>query len=183
MLPPPPQLDPVVTPDMLPGTFSPGLWGWLGIIFGILALGAIVFFFVTRQKRKVQPVETPEQEAKRLIRALMAEKPALREGATALSLILRSYLTGKSNDPALFETHQEFNRRASALTSLPFELQGTARELLQKMAHLKYSSVTPQDAEVLDALFAQSLDLIDKIERQTAAPSIPAENRKESTAA
>lgn len=167
MFPNPPKLDPSTPPDALYIPYSLGVWEWVAIIGGVLIIAIAVRFILN--KKKVPPApSTPEQIARNEIGRLMANNPGLKEASTGLSLILRSYFTGKSEDPALFETHQEFNRRADALSSLPEPLQSPARDLLQRMAHLKYSSETPQDEELVKALHRQTLDLINQIEQTPA---------------
>lgn len=152
---------------MLQIPYTPGIWEWSALGAVIILIAVVVVLIVRKKKVPVLP-PTPEQIARRQIQALGERKPGLRESSTELSLILRSYLTGKSQDPALFETHQEFNKRADALASLPDTLQGTVRDLLQSMAHLKYSPNSSSDDARIQSLFSQTLDLIAKIEQAAA---------------
>ena len=87
-----------------------------------------------------------------------------RQCATELSLILRTYLTGTSEDPTLFETHQEFSMRADALMNLPVQEQIPVRNLLQRMVQLKYEPNTTDDASVASELARETKDIIERLE-------------------
>ena len=65
---------------------------------------------------------------------------------------------------ALYETQQEFNRRADALTALPSELQGPTRDLLDRMASLKYEPDTPENDSLVNELADDTVQLINDIE-------------------
>lgn len=78
--------------------------------------------------------------------------------------ILRKYLVGETKDPALYETQQEFNRRADALTALPSELQAPTRDLLDRMASLKYEPDTPENDSMVNELADATVQLINDIE-------------------
>lgn len=175
MLPDPPQLDPATSPDALHIPYTLGAWEWVAIAGILIIIGIAAWLILKKKKAPVIP-PTPEQIARGEIHRLMENNPGLKETSTGLSLILRSYFTGKSEDPALFETHQEFNRRADALAALPEPLQSPARDLLQRMAHLKYSSETPQDQQLVNALHQQTLNLIDQIEQASARRNEPQQN-------
>ena len=93
-------------------------------------------------------------------------KPTLRQARRRDSTpcSLRKYLVGETKDPALYETQQEFNRRADALTALPSELQGPTRDLLDRMASLKYEPDTPENDSLVNELADDTVQLINDIE-------------------
>lgn len=165
MLPPPPELDPAISPDMLSIPFSLGAVGWAVVIAGLLILLALAWLVIRliRKGRSVIP-PTPGQIALGKVRALMSGQPGLREASTGLSLILRAYLAGRSEDPALYETQQEFNRRADALSTLSGALQHEVRDFLQELSAHKYSSQTGSDAEKARHLGGQTAGLIERID-------------------
>lgn len=164
MIPEPPELEPPVSPDMLNIPFELGVFHWIIIISVILLLiGAIAI--LTRKKKQNTIPPTPEQIAAEKIRTLATKTLNLKTTATELSLILRSYFSTRSEDPALFETQQEFNKRVDSLTSLPETLQITSRDLLQEMSSLKYASESPDDHATARELIEKTLQLIENIEK------------------
>ncbi|MEG1937754.1 MAG: hypothetical protein RR138_01570 [Akkermansia sp.] len=167
MLPPPPELDPATTPDSfspLP-VLSPLEWS---LIIGAFLLLVILLVFLLRKLKKIIPPPTSSQLAIAQIDRLMQSPPDLKTCSVQLSLILRSYLTGKAQDPALYETQQEFNRRGDALASIPTQFQIPVRDLLDKMSRLKYEERTNHDDQQAQELADTTKSLILGIDQYSA---------------
>ncbi len=146
-------------------------WVWIIILIALIIIGLQAYLYIRRKKLARAAIITPAQVAVREINELRASHPTLKHAAVGFSLILRKYLVGETDDPALYETQQEFNRRAGALTALPEHLQAPARDLLDRMAALKYEPNTPDDDAVVGQLAVGTLQLIDDIEATHRAPA------------
>lgn len=146
----------------------PMLWG-----LGIAIVLAGIFLLVWRWRRKpVLPPPTQESIALKALNSLEQELPPLRECSLRLSLILRSFLTGETQDPTLFETHEEFSQRPDALSKVPEAFQYDTRFLLEGLADLKYCGNTDQDPVRARSFIEQARSLISNIaaaQRQQAA--------------
>ncbi len=74
-----------------------------------------------------------------------------RDAAVQASLILRKYLSLAANDPALFETHEEFISRHDALKALTDDARNAAEAGFTRLASLKYAAEIP-DVGPLDVV-------------------------------
>lgn len=171
MIPPPPELDPAATPDDLLHLplLSPLEWVLLLSILGVILALVIILLRKYFFRKKIVPLGPGEIAAEK-IRDILASSPDLKTASVQLSLIFRSYLTGKAEDPALYETQQEFNRRGDALASIPLEFQNPSRELLDQMARLKYEPRSEQDDQKVKELATRTVDLINGIDSATKQP-------------
>ncbi len=164
MIPPPPQLDPATSPDAYLNTALLAWWHWVLIVVAVAILIVLVVWLAKKFIKPVPP-PTPAQVALKRIDTLMTSGKDLRQCATGLSLILRTYLTGTSEDPTLYETHQEFSMRANALMNLPIQEQLPVRNILQRMVQLKYEPNTPNDDSIAAGLAQETRDIIAQLER------------------
>lgn len=140
-------------------------WGIWIMVAAILLAVAIAVILLIRKKGSAAPAPlSPAETAIRDITLLRETHPSLRQAAVEFSLILRKYLVGETKDPALYETQQEFNRRADALTALPSHLQAPTRDLLDRMAVLKYEPDTPENDTMVNELADSTVQLINDIE-------------------
>ena len=140
-------------------------WGiWLALAAILLAVAAAVILLIRKKGRTAPAPLTPAQSAVRDITMLRETHPSLRQAAVDFSLILRKFLVGETKDPALYETQQEFNRRADALRALSTELQGPTRALLDRMAVLKYEPDTPENDSMVNELADRTVQLINDID-------------------
>lgn len=163
-----PILDDPVTPE---GYLSPeglGSLEWTLIIAGIILLAGLISWWIVMRKKPTTPPPTAAEKALAEVDELETYKPSLKECALKLSLILRRYISGNTADPALYETHQEFNLRADSLSALPETLQNYTRQLLDYMAALKYEANTPQDEAIAQQIINDTKKLIGDIDRASA---------------
>ncbi len=176
-IPDPPPFPTLVETQSPDGFLHYGLleiWAdwYLWIIIPLVLLIALQIYRIKRNKKRriAQPLSQKEI-ALNAIAALRAENPDLKQAAVDLSLILRRYLVGETNDPALFETQQEFNRRANALITLPESMQNPTHALLDRMAALKYEPNTTNSATAVQELADSTVTLIKDIEAATRRPT------------
>ena len=139
--------------------FQAGFWGawgiWIILASILLAVAIAVIVLIRRKGRIPAAPLSPSETAIRDISMLRNTHPSLRQAAVEFSLILRKYLVGETKDPA---------RRADALTALPSELQAPTRDLLDRMASLKYEPDTPENDSMVNELANATVQLINDIE-------------------
>jgi len=71
-------------------------------------------------------------------------------------LILRKYLAQASNDPSLFETHEEFITRQDSLTALTEEAREACAMGFSKLAALKYAPQEATDESAPEAVIEET---------------------------
>ena len=146
-----------------------GLWPWF-TGGGILILLVITLLVVFR-KRKSESASLLLQRIAAFSDANAAlanvSATSARETAVLASLILRKYLSAAANDPALFETHEEFISRQDSLQVLTPQARAAADDGFTRLAALKYAPDIPDKpaAEVI----ADSRGLLDTLHRGFAA--------------
>ena len=134
------------------------------IIAAVLVLGAVVAAIIIRRKaRKLPAPPTAEEIAYREIEELQAQAPTMRECCQGLSLILRRYLTGSTQDPALYETQEEFRQRMDAMTGIPAECQYRTRKHLDTLAEYKYAGEKAASPQLMATLMQETCDIIHSI--------------------
>lgn len=156
------------------GGISPWLL-WGGIAAVCLVIGIIIFLIV-RKKQKTQHIPTPEEIAMNRLAELQQAMPDLRACSLELSMTLREYLCGKTQDPAMFETHEEFSRRLDSLSAIPRECQYGTRMLLEKFAEMKYAGRQENAPQLVTSLIDETKNIILSIQ---AAQQKEAEAAKE----
>lgn len=154
-----PELEQGIPAEALePGTLSP--WLLWGSIVGIILIAGILVLLILKKRKQARPAPTAEEIALQRLAELKEQQPNLRTCSLELSMILREYLTGKTEDPALFETHEEFSRRLDALSAIPRECQYATRMLLEKFAELKYAGRQDNAPQVVAELITETQETI-----------------------
>ena len=151
----------------LPEPPGPGIAPW---IVGTLVLGAILLALIIWSRRRhspSHPLRFKEIVYRDAITALTQLAPVgIRETAIQTSLILRQFLAKVTNDPALYETHEEFVTRQDSLKSLSPATQASTKQLFDGLAAIKY------DREVADRqpseLIADSKGLLATLHKELA---------------
>lgn len=134
-------------------------WQWLGVAIATIAL-LILIRLIIKNKKTTPP--TPVQNLAQALHTLTHirnETFTTRDLATRLSLTTRQYLQAQFNDPALFETHQEFNHRSQDIKKLPLEAASRLSSYLTELANLKYAP-DPESPEIQDTLIKNTEDLL-----------------------
>ena len=147
--------------DLVP-TWDPQLWWVLAAVAVIAALVLLVAILLRRK-----PVVDASKEKRE---AYLGAKAALsgdevtepRESAIRVSMILRRYLARSMNEPALFETHEEFIARHDGLKDLPDALKSEVGDFFSKLAADKYA---PDDHVSIEAntTYAEGAALLERI--------------------
>ena len=106
---------------------------------------------------------TPLQKAQAELAELESDLPPLRQCSLQISLIIRRFLQGELRDPSLFETHEEFSRRVDSLSAVPEQCQRATRNLLEKLAELKYDDTSDDSSDSSRELLREAKDLLQNI--------------------
>lgn len=140
---------------------------WIPVAWGIgialLLAGAALLLWYRRRRRSLPTPPSQEEIALKALGELESQLPPMRECSLRLSLILRRFLAGQTQDPALYETHEEFSQRMDSLSSVPEECQYDTRYLLEGLADLKYAGAGLDDPPHARALIEQARSLITRI--------------------
>ncbi|MEI7909162.1 MAG: hypothetical protein WCK77_05960 [Verrucomicrobiota bacterium] len=134
--------EPAAPEALLPPDYTQA--GWLAA--ALVALVLLAAWLIHRLRRR--PANTP------LSRRNLAYKEATgalgrvaaanaRAAAVQTSLILRKYLSLAAEDPALFETHEEFIARNDALQSLTETARAACAAGFARLAACKYAPAIP----------------------------------------
>ena len=119
---------------------------------GLLVVLTLWFIFWKRKKPAPDPLairKAAYQEAATALDKITTTQS--RDAAVLTSLILRKYLSSAANDPALFETHEEFISRDDGLLALTPDARQAAEAGFTRLASLKYAADLP-DASSLEVV-------------------------------
>ncbi len=145
-------------------------WMMVSLCILLVAILAVVAFLIFR-RHKAPPVDllamrrAAYQEAGSALAALTA--PQARDAAVQSSLILRRYLARAANDPALFETHEEFVSRHDALKALSEEARSKSESGFTRLASLKYAAEIPDLSP--SVVVSESRELLETLHHGFAA--------------
>ena len=147
--------------DLVP-TWDPQLW-W--VLAAVAVIAAFVLLVVLLLRRK-PVVDTSKEKREAYLEAKAAlsgdEVTEPGESAIRVSMILRRYLARSMNEPALFETHEEFIARHDGLKDLPDALKSEVGVFFSKLAADKYA---PDDHVSMEAntTHAEGAALLERI--------------------
>ena len=136
---------------------------WACAVLIPLAALAAWWLYARRNKRPVASI-SPLQETLLALAELDQDLPPMRECALRLSMILRSFLAGQAQDPALYETHEEFSQRIDSLAHVPVVCQCATRDLLEQLAAFKYAGESAHDTTYAHLLVEQAKELVTRID-------------------
>lgn len=166
-----PELIPALEPDIPAAQFAETpLWPYL--VAGAVALLAgallLVWLLLRRRQRRLPLPKTPVEVALETLAAIGEELPALRECSLRVSLALRTFLAGQMQDPALFETHEEFSRRMDSLAAVPAACREKTARLLDELAQMKYTPQQQTDPLRSRAMVEEAQQLVNDISEARA---------------
>lgn len=166
-----PESIPELEKDIPVEAFAAQSLGQVLLIGGIIAaliIGLIVWLLL-RRKRKTAPPPSLLDNALAALSSLEESGATLRECSLRVSMILRTYLAGQTQDPALYETHEEFSRRMDSLATVPLACREQTRELLESLAEYKYAGGERRDPLQVNAMVTQARELLHRIHETQAA--------------
>jgi len=130
-----------------PETLIPGFSWWLWLIPGgiVVLLGITALIYLRQRKPAVDGIakrrEVAFGEGIAALAAVVTDD--VREAAVLCSLILRRYLSVAADDPALYETHEEFVSRHDSLLALTAEARVATAAGFGCLAAMKYAPEPP----------------------------------------
>jgi len=134
-------------------------WQWLAIALAVIILLYIIRFIIKKIPKQTTPPVQNLIQALEELENISKENLATRDLATKLSLTTRQYLQAQFLDPALFETHQEFNTRSQDIKKLPQEAAARLTSYLTELSNLKYTP-NPESQEHQEALIKNTQTLL-----------------------
>ena len=161
------ELRDAAPPDGLIPGHSLGWWWAMGAA-AIVAAILLAWWLKRRKPAAPHPTKIRQQawqEADKALAQISANDP--RDAAVQSSLIVRKYLSLAAQDPALFETHEEFIARHDSLTALTPAARAAASDGFARLAALKYAPVPP-DADAA-AILTESRGLLRVLHQGFAA--------------
>jgi hypothetical protein len=114
---------------------------WLWITIGAVLLVALIAWLIRRRMTRAKdPTNIREAAIKDAINALdTISHSDAHAAALESSMILRKYLSITAEDPALFETHEEFVSRHDALQKIPQATRDEVATIFNRLATIKYA--------------------------------------------
>ncbi len=168
---------PELAPELPSEQFASAGWMWwllLALLIVLMGSGLYIYLYRRRTRTEEVPI-SPAQQALDALDALETNcPPLLRDFSLQLSMILRRFLQGELQDPALYETHEEFSRRIDSLAAVPEALRLPMLSLLEQLAELKYADSDAGDAAAMSDFLARARDILCQIrEAQQALQNPP----------
>ena len=127
-----------------PGEFlpEPSTPWWIWVLVALASLLALALAYcIYKKSRSTKGLTTLLDQARARLEKLRKQSPDLPPHVTAtkISLIIRQYLASAFNDPALFETNEEFTLRESALAQLHPDSRAPITQHLTTLSQIKYA--------------------------------------------
>jgi len=130
-----------------PAPFLPGppviwltWWFWLVVVLTIVSLTLLIAFLCRKKSASRHQRTLLDKARKRLAEVKAASgKTSPETIATNISLVLREYLEAAYDDPALFETNEEFSLRPHALQKIHPGCREPVARHLEQLSEMKYS--------------------------------------------
>jgi hypothetical protein len=144
-------------------TWEPQFW-WLFVAFALFGILVLLIFVVTRKKPNIDSLKE-KREAYLEAKSALAEEARgdVREKAIRVSMILRSYLAKTMNEPALYETQEEFVARHDGLKDLPDSVKSEVGFFFSKLAAIKYAPDDVVGLEIQGTVAEEGAALLERI--------------------
>lgn len=161
-----PDMHDITSPEEFLSADAPwwqSVWFWVLLAAGGLILALVIRRLGNRDDGKKQ-LQKLLEDATGALNALKAGLSSLspQESAVRISLIMREFLEAAFEDPALFETEEEFTLRPEALAQLQEHCRRAIVDHLHQLSGLKYESTVQPDP--IPALIDETIALLQTIE-------------------
>lgn len=140
-------------------------WGiWLALAAILLAVAAAVILLIRKKGRTAPAPLTPAQSARQGHHHAPGNTPVPQAGRRGLLPYPAKIPGGGNQRPGPVRDPAGIQPPADALTALSTELQGPTRDLLDRMAVLKYEPDTPENDSMVNELADRTVQLINDID-------------------
>jgi hypothetical protein len=133
-------------------------WWYIVLAVAILVI-LILLGYLFLKKSKIQDPNYVKRQAYQEALAGFGKLDASigKENVIIVSLVLRQYLAKVMNEPALYETHEEFIGRHDAIKNLSEDLKIEITDHFSKLAAIKYG---PDEGTVTDVEMLKQASII-----------------------
>lgn len=137
------------------------------LLLGLLAAisGICFIFFYLRNRRRSSQTTIPSAWTIAQSALSQYQAPSPQQAALHASLVLRNYLASTVNDSSIYETHEEFLTRSSALSCFNAELKSKIIQHFDALAHLKYAPLP--EASSAESILENSRALLTQIHQSS----------------
>lgn len=147
--------------DLVP-TWEPEWW-WIALPLAFLVLLIFLGYMLLRKSRSSDTGKPKREAFQRALAELAKLDPSFgKDNVLTVSLVMRKYLADTMNEPALYETHEEFIGRHDAIKDLDEDLKSRISDYFSELAALKYGPVEDRVFHV-DDLKHRSVKLLERI--------------------
>lgn len=147
-------------------------WQWVLIGLGTCLVLWLLLYLIFKKRSMIGGSSLSDLErALKQIELLNPENQTNNQTAVHLSLIVRQYLQNRLNDPALFETDEEFHARSEDLNQLPSDAASQLTSYLEQIAVFKYAPDQSNQSEINHFLDA-ARKLLENLDRNLT-PATP----------
>ena len=124
--------------EFIPEPTTP-LWIW-ALVAASVVTTILLICFIVRKRKTNQTRRDLLDKARAKLSELKDQSASLKPEmiATRISVILRQYLEAAFEDPALFETNEEFTLRPTALERIHPDVRPQITSNLEQLSELKY---------------------------------------------
>lgn len=138
-------------------------WWWIALPAAVLILLILLGYLLLRKTKLEDPKKAKREAYQEATRELGKLNASLgKENVIMVSLVMRKYLASSMNEPALYETHEEFIGRHDAIKDLDEELKAEISDYFSELAAIKYGPAEEQVFHV-DDLKQRSAKLLERI--------------------
>lgn len=171
----------IIPPADVPASFK-RLLSWIGAVFTVLLLSGIIFWLITKRKKKMQEreliVKLPHEIAYELLEGLLKEdlvaKGFIKEYYYRLTGIVRHYIENRFDLLAPERTTEEFLAEMAHTNKLNDIHKRLIREFLERCDMVKYATYDPSVLEIQE-IYAAAKRFVDEtkecMEKKEAIPA------------
>lgn len=138
-------------------------WWWIALPVAVLILIILLGYFLLKKTKLEDPNKIKREAFQQALSELAQLDASLgKENVLMVSLIIRKYLSLCMNEPALYETHEEFIGRHDAIKDLNEELKSEISDYFTQLAAIKYG---PSEGGIIyvDVLKQGATNLLERI--------------------
>ena len=158
--------EPPLPESLLPGPIP---WAWIAAAVLLLILLLVIPIILRKRRKPIDPTAARRAALAQALREIDdASSLAPRLAAVQVSLAIRRYLSTATQDPSLFETHEEFLARHPSLSHWNADSVDALVATLKHLAEIKYRPPTDASPSPADFL-TESRSLLQTLDSQSAA--------------